>query len=279
MGVVAEIENTLGRLREKESVRGDPVLRTSTMTHLVWAPLTWLPQARRTLAGLRDRHPARTILLVPEPGREGRVTAKASLHGVQVDGGREAFAEVIEIRLRGEAGAHPASIVLPLLISDLPVFCRWRGEPDWTSSQLRELVSVADRLVVNSSEWRGLPEGYVPLAELFDRIVVSDIAFSRTLGWRLRLAQLWPAIGSVERIRVEGPQAEALLLAGWLRSRLRREVELSTRVARELRALWVDGRRVARPENEVPSGSDLLSAELDVFSRDRIYEAAAKAAT
>ena len=48
------------------------MLRTSTMTHLVWAPPAWLPQARATLAGLRDRHPARTILLVPEPRRASR---------------------------------------------------------------------------------------------------------------------------------------------------------------------------------------------------------------
>ena len=36
---------------------------------------------------------------------------------------------MIELRLRGSAAHHPGSIVLPLLVSDLPVFCRWRGEP------------------------------------------------------------------------------------------------------------------------------------------------------
>jgi glucose-6-phosphate dehydrogenase assembly protein OpcA len=278
MGVVSEIEAQLARLREKEAGGSAPVLRTSTMTHLVWAPPSWLPQARATLAGLHDRHPARTIFLVPEPRRANRISATTSLQAVQVDGSREAHAEVIEIRLCGSAVAHPASVVLPLLIADLPVFCRWRGEPEWESRQLHELTGVADRLVVNSSEWRALPAAYVAVAGLFERIAVSDIAFSRTLGWRARLAEAWPGIAEVEKLRVEGPKADALLLAGWLRSRLRRDVTLSRRSADAVTSIRVDGRGIPQPIGEIASGSDLLSAELDVFGRDAIYEAAVRAA-
>ena len=194
MGVVSEIEQKLAQLRAKESGDSAPVLRTSTMTHLVWAPPAWLPKARATLAGLHDSHPARTIFLVPEPRRTRAVTATTSLHAIQVDGEREAHAEVIVIRLCGDAIAHPASIVLPLLISDLPVFCRWRGEPEWESTQLAELVGVVDRFVVNSTEWRDLPAAYGPLAKLFDRTAVSDIAYSATVAWRARLAERWPGV-------------------------------------------------------------------------------------
>jgi glucose-6-phosphate dehydrogenase assembly protein OpcA len=278
VGVVDEIERQLAQRRERESAGGSPVLRTSTMTHLVWAPPAWLRQARTTLAGLRDRHPARTILLVPEPRRATGVTASTALYATHLDGARDAYAEVIEIRLRGQAIAHPASIVLPLLVSDLPVFCRWRGEPEWESTQLHELLGVVDRLVVNSSEWRRLPANYGSLAGLFERVAVSDIAFSRTLGWRARLAQLWPGIGSIEKLSVEGPKADALLLAGWLRSRLRRELSLSWRGADQIRAVRVDGTPVEAPAAPVGTGSDLLSSELDVFARDPVFEAAVRAA-
>jgi len=274
MGVVSEIEAQLAELRERSGENG-PVMRTSTMTHLVWAPPQWLPQARTTLAGLHDRHPARTILLVPEPRRSRAITATTSLQAVQVDGA-EAFAEVIEIRLCGAAVQHPASIVLPLLISDLPVFCRWRGAPAWDAPQLAELTSVADRLVVNSSEWRDLPAAYTRLAELFDRIAVSDIAFSRTLAWRARLAELWPGIREIRKLAVDGPKADALLLAGWLRSRLGREIRLSRRAAGDVEAVRVDGESVPRPLGDTATGSDLLSAELDVFGRDPVLEAAVR---
>ena len=48
-----------------------PELRTSTMTHLVWCPPEWRAKARATLAGLLERHPARTIFLIPERRRPG----------------------------------------------------------------------------------------------------------------------------------------------------------------------------------------------------------------
>ena len=196
MGVVSDIERQLGRLRAREAADGMPELRTSTMTHIVWCPPEWRAKARATLAGLLERHPARTIFLIPEPGGEAGIEARVELKDFQLQGmSREVLSEVIELRLRGSAARHPGSIVLPLLVSDLPVFCRWRGEPAWESDELAEIVGVADRLVVDSSEWRGVPAAYARLAALFDRVAVSDIAFSRTLPWRRRLAELWPEIG------------------------------------------------------------------------------------
>lgn len=278
MGVVGEIERKLARLRAREAADGMPELRTSTMTHVVWAPPQWLAQARRTLAGLAERHPARTIFLVPEPGRRAEISADATLRDFQVDGlSREVLSEVVEIRLRGPAARHPGSIVLPLLISDLPAFCRWRGEPAWSSTAFAEIVAVCDRLVVDSSEWRGAPAVYEKLAAMFETIAVSDIAFSRTRPWRARLAELWPGIASVERLRVEGPRADAELMAGWLRSRLQREVSLTRRSAEAVSAVWVDGASVEAP-GEPSSPSDLLSAELDQLGRDPVYEAAVRAA-
>ena len=43
MGVVADIERRLARLRSAQEDDGVPELRTSTMTHVVWAPPAWLP--------------------------------------------------------------------------------------------------------------------------------------------------------------------------------------------------------------------------------------------
>jgi glucose-6-phosphate dehydrogenase assembly protein OpcA len=278
MGVVSDIEHKLGRLRAREVQDGMPELRTSTMTHLVWCPPEWRAKARATLAGLLERHPARTIFLIPDPHGEPGITARVELQDFELQGlSREVLSEVIELRLGGTATSHPASVVLPLLVSDLPVFCRWRGEPGWASPELGEIAGVADRLVVDSSEWRDPVRGYGRLVELFGRVAVSDIAFSRTLPWRRRLAELWPQIGSVEKLRVEGPRADAELVAGWLRSRLKREVALTRRDAAAVTAIWVDGAPV-RSSGDGLSASELLSGELDQFGRDPVYEAAVRAA-
>jgi glucose-6-phosphate dehydrogenase assembly protein OpcA len=116
------------------------------------------------------------------------------------------------------------------------------------------------------------------LAPLYRRVAVSDLAYRRTLPWRERLAGLWPGIGRVRRLEVTGPRADALLLAGWLRSRLRRPVELRLTRAPQLAAVSVDGESVPGPAGEAPGPSALLSAELDVLARDPVYEAAARAA-
>jgi glucose-6-phosphate dehydrogenase assembly protein OpcA len=277
VSVVADIERQLGRLRALEAADGMPELRTSTMTHIVWCPPEWRSKARATLAGLLERHPARTIFLIPEPGDEAAIEARVELKDFQLQGmSREVLSEVIELRLRGSAARHPGSVVLPLLVSDLPVFCRWRGEPAWGSGELTEVVGITDRLVVDSSEWAGAPAAYEQLAALFGHVAVSDIAFSRTLPWRRRLAELWPGIGTIERLRVEGPRADAELVAGWLRARLRRDVSLTRRDAATVTAMWVDGEPVASP-GEPLGPSELLSAELDQFGRDRVYEAAVRA--
>jgi glucose-6-phosphate dehydrogenase assembly protein OpcA len=277
MGVVAEVEHRLAELRSQEE-DGQANLRTSVMTHVAWAPPAWADAARKTLAGLEERHPSRTILLFPEPRGADRVDVNVSMHCYAMPGvSREVCSEVIELRLGGKRVQAPASVVQPLLISDLPTFCRWRGLPPWGKPELEQLVDVCDRLVVDSSEWRGLPGAYKEVAKLFDRIAVSDIAWGRAVGWRGRLAELWPDLKRVEQLSVTGPKADALLLAGWLRSRLRKQVRLTHRAAGELERVAVDGEAVATPRGGPPTPSDLLSAELDQFGRDPVYEAAVTA--
>ncbi len=280
MSIVAEVEGQLAELRRMEAADGTPDLRTSVLTHIVWAPPKWAEAAMKTLAGLEERHPSRTILLFPEPKRRDSVETTVSMRCFTLAGlSHEVCSEVIELRLGGRRSQAPASIVEPLLIADLPTFCRWRGEPGWGSAELEQLTGVCDRLVVDSSEWRGLPGAYTELAGLFELIAVSDIAWGRTREWRGRIAELWPGIRKLERLAVTGPKADALLLAGWLRSRLKREVELAHRPAKTVSRVAVDGTRVEPPRIPPLSASDLLSQELDTFSRDPIYEAAAKAAT
>jgi glucose-6-phosphate dehydrogenase assembly protein OpcA len=274
--VVTQVEKRLAELR----VHHAEGTRTSVMTHVAWAPPQWAAAARRTLAGLDELHPSRTILLFPDPRKSDTIGVDVELKCFPIPGSaREICSEVIQLRLGGDRTRVPGSIVEPLLITDLPTFCRWRGLPPWEMPELEQLVDVCDRLVVDSSEWRGLPGAYTRLAALFDRIAVSDIAWGRSVGWRGRLAALWPDVKSVKTVSVTGPRADALLLAGWLRSRLKRPVKLSHRSAPELERVGVDGYPVPPPRGPALDASDLLSAELDVFGRDPIYEAAVRASS
>jgi hypothetical protein len=275
---VVEIERELARLREVRVQEGaQPNLRTSVMTHIAWAPGEWQDAAKETLAGMAERHPSRTLLLLPQPDAPDGLDAKVSVRCFPV-GERAICSEVIELTLRGNRVVAPASIVLPLLISDLPVFCRWRGRPPFGDAPFVQLVDVTDRLIVDSTEWDGLPGAYAPLTEEFERTAVSDIAWARTERWRSLLASLWPEIADVHTLRVHGTPAQGYLLAGWLRSRLGREVVVDIDAHERLEGIDVDGEHAPFPPGDPPNPSDVLSEELDRLSRDPVYEQAVRAA-
>lgn len=271
---VSAIERTLAALRVGDSgVR----LRTNVMTHIAWVPEEWVEAAEDVLAGLAERHPSRTIVLFPQSGGEG-LEGKVESDSFPMNEGLIVCTDTIRIQLHGTAAEHPASVVEPLLVSDLPVFLRWRGVPPYGDAAFEELIDVTDRLIVDSTEWPGLPKPYARMAEVFDRVAVSDIAWARTSRWRPMLASLWPAIAEVDRIQVTGTEAQAQLLAGWLRSRLDRPIALEHQPSTKLVGVELDGQPAPFPPGDPPLPADLLSDELDKLSRDPVYEAAVLAA-
>ena len=258
---VTEIERALIELRLQRGFEGKRNLRTTMLTHLAWVPREWQQAATETLAGLAERHPSRTVLLFPEPEAEDGLAARVLLECYEVPGSpRHLCNEVVELRLRGGRALAPASIALPLVLPDLPIFLRWRGRPDFGSRVLDQLVEMVDRLVVDSAEWPDVPDAYAELERVFERVTVSDIAWRRSLPWRASLARAWPELPG----RLEGPTAETALVGGWLRSRV--GIEIPVGHAEEL------------PSAEGLAASELLSEQLDVFGRDAVYEAAVSSA-
>jgi len=253
-----------------------PYQRTSVMTHTAWVPPEWVEAAEDALAGLAERHPSRTIVLFPQPNEEDGLEGDVDIDVYPVGGGRQVCTETIRIRLNGPRAAAPASVVQPLLLPDLPVFLRWRGAPPFGEPAFEGLIDVVDRLIVDSTEWADLPAPYAGLTGIFDRVVVSDIAWARTSRWRPHLASLWPDIANVKKIRVTGTAAQAQLLAGWLRTRLKHPVELEHEPSDHLDGVEIDGEAAPFPPGDPPDPSDLLSEELDRFDRDRIYEDAVR---
>ena len=277
LGTISAIDRELAE-RRVDPQTGEPSQRTSVMTHIAWVPKQWVEAAEDVLTGLADRHPSRTIVLVPDPEAEDGIEALADVAQYPLGNGRQVCVETIRVRLNGSRAEVPASVVQPLLLPDLPVFLRWRGLPPFGARPFEELIDVVDRLIVDSTEWPDLPAPYTRLAEIFDRVVVSDIAWARTSRWRPQLASLWPGIKDVKTIEVTGTEAQADLLAGWLRSRLGHDVALEQVPSDRLEGVKVDGEPAPFPPGDPPHPADLLSDELDRFTRDRVYEDAVRSA-
>ena len=277
----AEIERGLAAMRRRCGEDETLDLRTSVLTHLAWVPREWREAADEVLEGLAERHPSRVILLYPEPDdARSRIDVDATVEAFSLPGlEQHVAAEVIRLTILGDRCRAPASIVLPLLLPDLPVFLRWRGPLPYGAHTLEQLVDVTDRLVVCSDEWPDVDAGLGRLPELFERAAVSDISWTRTRDWRWEIAQLWPDVAEAASIAVRGPYAQGRLLAAWLSSRLGHHCELRHDAAETLEAVSVDGREIHLREPEPASPSDLLSHELERYGRDHVYENAVSGIT
>ena len=112
-----------------------------------------------------------------------------------------------------------------------------------------------------------------------DTTSIDDVSWGQAfLIGCAQVASLWPGIAGVRTVRVHGTAAQGQLLHGWLRSRLGRDdVRLELVETERLEGIDLDGEPAPFPPGDPPSPSEVLSEELDRFTRDRIYEAAVRA--
>ena len=153
---------------------------------------------------------------------------------------------MIELRLGGARTRVPGSIVEPLLdhrSADVLPLARAAAVGRSRSSSSSSTCSTGSSSTRRSGA--GLPASYASSQQLFDRIAVSDIAWGRGRLARGGSRRSGRRSGRPKTLSVTGPKADALLLAGWLRSRLKKQVELTHRLPRELERVAVDGEAVA----------------------------------
>ena len=235
-------------------------------------------------------------MLIPGKGRPTAQVASNCWDG----GGREICSE--QVTIEGAEVALPSAVAY-LLVPDLPVFAWWQGAIPDGDSVFASLAGMANRLIVDS-DIAGIDA--VERVSLHSGGLV-DLAWARTAAWREAVAALFDAphqrkaLGRLIALEVLGPRNEARLLAGWLRSRLDRQVGLDGRPAKRLRRVeLVCGdetffvERESRAGYGVAGGSSVadhpvalplrdtaavLAAELDRLGGDEIFEHALLSAT
>lgn len=236
------LERELGRLRRAAVAhakeRGQTLARASVLNLVVYSEReNHARRAARTVADLALRHPSRAIVLLGDRDRDGIVASvQLHCHVPQSDGAQPVLYEQILARVRGDFDERVASVVIPLLVPDLPVFLWWTGTPPSDAQHLDDLVTLADRFIIDSADFaradRTLPE----IARLArHRVGITDLNWARLTHWRELIAQFFdvpawrPFLDGVTGVRVgfavdmDGRDihpSQALLLLGWLASRL-----------------------------------------------------------
>jgi glucose-6-phosphate dehydrogenase assembly protein OpcA len=229
---------------------GRTAVRTAVMTLIAVMPSDEQAYAAtRALRALGRHHPARIVLLRPDPDQVATLDGRAALFAIEADGHQVHFEEVTLV-VGGQAANHLDSLAEAFTLSDLPVPVWYVGDiPDPTD----QLLSVATSVIVDSRDAAG--SGRLrALLELARRRTVVDLSWIRLQPWRELLAgqfdpperRIW--LDAVEEVEVTGKVGPRQLLGGWLMSQLRlspSQVQLVDAQHVELRVVCRRGRDVA----------------------------------
>ena len=252
---VQAIDAALERLREKAAdaapAEGAALgARTSVLTLVAYAlDADAARRAGETIAALPEYHPSRSIVVLVQPSDgEPAIDARLSAHCHIAPGleGQVCF-EDVELTVGGRAARHLHSVVLPLLVPDLPVYSWWSGDLLGDLHILDEVLDASDRFIVDSTRFSDARLGLPCLASLAQRTAtaVSDLNWARLSPWRRLIAQffdspsLQPYLGGLTAVDIEhaaGSAAQSLLLTGWLASRLGWQPEGADNEAYRLRS-------------------------------------------
>jgi glucose-6-phosphate dehydrogenase assembly protein OpcA len=169
-------------------------------------------------------HPSRILIVSPDPA-----AAEPRLDAEVCGAGERGPGETVTLSLHGELAAHPASVVLPLLVPDTPVVVYWPGRAPAVPAT-DPLGALAQRRITD------LAASPDPRADLAQRARGyrpgdTDLSWTRITPWRsLLAAALDQPHADVTGAHVAGepdsPSTE--LLALWLEDRLGVSAERAT---------------------------------------------------
>ena len=242
---VSGIERELSRVRRGRAAHGREQVATLARAAVVNIVVIATREvhalrASRTARMLAMRHPSRAIVVLADRQPEG-VAPSITLHtqlppADQLD--RVSYEQIL-VRARGDVSDRLTTVLVPLLVPDLPLFLWWTGTPPVGQRHFEELVALADRLVVDSADF-ARPELMLPqLGGLCfvgtKHCALTDLNWARLTPWRELITQdfdvpAWRSwldaiVGFRAGFAVDADgrdihPSQALLLIAWFASRL-----------------------------------------------------------
>ncbi|NJM97946.1 MAG: glucose-6-phosphate dehydrogenase assembly protein OpcA [Phormidesmis sp. RL_2_1] len=181
---------------------------------------------------LAAQNPCRVITLCPTFGEDEGVTAQVSAYcPVQKSSGSKLICcEYITLRGTKEALERVGDLVNSLIVSDLPKFVWWKGTPNPEQTLFQKLALRSSCLILDSSYYGDAASEIVKIQKLVDEHTnIADLNWYRLAPWQeLAAAAFDPperrmALLDVDRVGIDyekGNPAQALMMLGWLASRM-----------------------------------------------------------
>lgn len=246
---VEVVERQLAQLwtesaRDPDADTEAAVLRARVANLLVFIPsAAGLDDAHEMLRELTAIHPSRVFLMLgvrEEADQDIEMFVESICQADKRGGAIRLSCEEITLKATGKFVAELPSAALPLLVPDLATFLWWQDAPRVSDKVLDTLLRATDRLIIDSANFADPHRDLLETNKIFsdknyDHVGLSDLNWARLTFWRGLLADFYdvpayqPLLSSIGQIQIDyvGPERapekvapQALLMAGWLASRL-----------------------------------------------------------
>jgi glucose-6-phosphate dehydrogenase assembly protein OpcA len=192
----------------------------------------------KLVAGLATSHPLRAILVhLHGGGGPGMLDAQITTEAHKLVSGFPVQREQVLLHVRGEASHHLSSLILPLLVDDVPTYLWWSGRHRLSEAVVQDAISFSDVLVVDSARFEHPIDELLELAQLVTDpdapVGVADFRWGRLRPWQDAISHFFGPAGRREllsglrEVTVEAAgtrpndRVGGALLFGWMASALR----------------------------------------------------------
>jgi glucose-6-phosphate dehydrogenase assembly protein OpcA len=224
------IEAALRELLRERHAANQALAPARVLNLIVIVDRSWKGEIANRLERVGRYHASRTILCAVEEGRETLDAVAVMTYDEPKDGGIGVMHEQVEIDMGPGHLSGLKTIVDPVVVSELPTVV-W--SPHGHEEAVKALRGIIDVTLLDSDD---MPDTDAALAHAETELALAyvvDLAWLRTTPWRERLAASFDpssrrvGLRSLEGLTVrhqENSTASALMLAGWLSSRLRWDI-------------------------------------------------------
>jgi glucose-6-phosphate dehydrogenase assembly protein OpcA len=219
------IDEALRRMLHERHVANGLLAPARVLNLVVIVDREWKGEIANRLALVGRYHASRTILCAVEEGRKS-IDAWAAMSYDDPRDGLGVMLEQVEIDVGPQHLPGLKTIVDPVIVSELPTML-W--SPHGHDDAIETLRNLTDVILLDSDDVFDWSSAVARSRDLLRSEYVVDLAWLRTTPWRERLAASFDPPGRRAALRrIAGvtvrhspsSASSALLLAGWLSSRL-----------------------------------------------------------
>jgi glucose-6-phosphate dehydrogenase assembly protein OpcA len=239
---LAELWKQTGGDRNSDNETAVLRARVANLLVFLWSD-AMLDEVQQLIPELTAVHPSRVLLMIGRREAEDRDIEMSVTSYCQTDkrtGAKRLCCEEVSLKAQGKFVVELPSAALPLLVPDLSTFLWWRNSLQVSDKVFDILVRATDRLVIDSAEFADPLRDLLEINSLYtqdqsSKVGISDLNWARLTLWRGLLAdfydvpayQVW--LDRIDFVGIDyvGPELapetvapQALLIAGWLASRL-----------------------------------------------------------